>query len=162
MHRDVVLLDNNILAHEHGIRQIERAVELGLRLDVNQGLDCRLIDDAMARLLAKVKWRSPLRLACDWSGMLPALRRAVEMLRWHNVKPRRYFVYTLIRDIPDALERLRVIKGMDLDPFAQPYIPPSGAEPTLLQKALARWVNHKAEFKSRCWEDYAAAHKLTW
>ncbi len=157
-HRDVVLLDNNILAHEHGIRQIERAIALGNRLDINQGLDCRLIDDAMARLLAQVVWLKPLRLACDFAGQLPALRRAVETLRWHNVTPRRYFVYTLIRDIPDALKRLREIKGMDLDPFAQPFIPPSGDAPSAVQKALARWVNHKAEFKSRAWEDYAIAH----
>ncbi len=157
-HRDVVLLDNNILAHEHGIRQIERAVALGKRLDINQGLDCRLIDAAMARLLAQVSWLKPLRLACDGRGQLPALRRAVETLRWHNVTPTRYFVYVLVRDLDDALERIRALKGMHLDPFAQPYIPPDGEKPTPVQSAFARWVNHKAEFRSRTWEDYAQAH----
>lgn len=154
-HRDVVLMDNNILAHEHGIRQIERAIALGKRLDINQGLDCRLIDDAMARLLARVSWLKPPRLACDHSGMLPALRRAVETLRWHNVTPRRYFVYTLVRDLDESVSRVRALKGMDLDPFAQPFIPPSGGEPSKDQRRFARWVNQKAEFKSRCWEDYA-------
>ena len=156
--RDVVLLDNNILAHEHGIRQIERAVALGKRLDINQGLDCRLIDAAIARLLARVSWLKPLRLACDGRGQLPALRRAVETLRWHNVTPTRYFVYVLVRDLDDALERIRALKGMHLDPFAQPYIPPDGEKPTHAQSAFARWVNHKAEFRSRTWEDYAQAH----
>ena len=157
-HRDVLLLDNNILAHEHGIRQIERAITLGKRLDINQGLDCRLIDAAMARLLAQVSWLKPLRLACDGRGQLPALRRAVETLRWHNVTPTRYFVYVLVRDLDDALERIRALKGMHLDPFAQPYIPPDGEKPTPAQSAFARWVNHKAEFRSRTWEDYAQAH----
>ncbi len=157
-HRDVVLLDNNILAHEHGIRQIERAISLGKRLDINQGLDCRLIDAAIARLLARVSWLKPLRLACDGRGQLPALRRAVETLRWHNVTPTRYFVYVLVRDLDDALERIRALKGMHLDPFAQPYVSPDGEKPTPAQSAFARWVNHKAEFRSRTWEDYAMAH----
>jgi hypothetical protein len=157
-HRDVVLLDNNVLASDHGIAQIEKISRLGLRVDFNQGLDARLIDDGIARLLSKVVFRAPLRLACDFKGMIPSIRRAVELLRWHNVTPRRYFVYTLVRELDDAIERVRALKGMDLDPFAQPYINPNGDDPTHEQKVFARWVNHKAEFKSRCWEDYAAAH----
>ncbi len=159
-HRDVVLIDNNILACDHGIRQIEKIARLGLRVDFNQGLDARLIDDGIARLLGKVKWLSPVRLACDHKGQMKAVQRAVTLLRWHNVTPRRYFVYTLIREVEDALERIRFLKGMDLDAFAQTYISPEGRDPTREQKALARWVNHKAEFHSRTWEEYARAHGL--
>lgn len=156
-HRDVVLLDNNVLASDHGVAQIEKIARLGLRVDFNQGLDARLIDDGIARRLSAVKWLKPLRLACDHRGQIPAIRRAVELLRWHNTTPGRYFVYTLIQDIEDALERIRFLKGMNLDPFAQPYIPPDGGSPTEIQRHLARWCNHKAEFKSRTWEEYAAA-----
>jgi hypothetical protein len=157
-HRDVVLLDNNVLASPHGLAQIEKVARLGLRVDFNQGLDARLIDDAVARRLAKVRWLAPVRMACDHKGQLPAIRRAVEALRWHNVVPRKYFVYALIRDVGEALERIRVLKGLDLDVFAQPFIPPDGGQPTAEQRALARWCNHKAENRSRTWEDYAAAH----
>jgi hypothetical protein len=159
-HRDVVLLDNNVLASDHGIRQIEKIARLGLRVDFNQGLDARLIDDGIARLLGEVSWLSPLRMACDFAGQIPSIRKAVELLRWHDVTPRRYFVYALVRDVADALERVRFLKGMDLDPFAQPYIPQSGGAPTPEQAAFCRWVNHKAEFKSRTWDAYAQAHGL--
>lgn len=157
-HRDVVLLDNNVLAHPHGIAQIEKMAALGVRVDFNQGLDARLIDDGMARLLGTLKWLHPLRLACDNHGQMKSVARAVQLLRWHNVTPRRYFCYCLIQDVSDAVERVRFLKGIDVDPFAQPYIDPTGTPATAEQKVFARWVNHKAEFKSRTWDEYRAVH----
>jgi len=161
-HRDVVLMDNNVLASEHGLRQIEKIAALGLRVDFNQGLDARLIDDSVARLLAKVKWHNPIRLACDSHAMIPHIQKAVELLRWHNATPRAYFVYVLVRDVADALERVRFLKMLNLDPFAQPFRDfTTNSEPTKEQKDFARWVNHKAIFKSTTWEDYrkGAAHE---
>ena len=38
-HPDVVLMDNNILAHPHGVRQLEKAAQLDLRLDSTGGVD---------------------------------------------------------------------------------------------------------------------------
>jgi hypothetical protein len=158
-HRDVVLLDNNVLQHPHGIAQIEKMARLGVRVDFNQGLDARLIDDGIARRLAALKWLKPIRLACDHAGMMPAIGKAVRWLRWHNATPRRYSCYCLVKDVDDAVERVRFLKGIDVDPFAQPYIAPDGSPPTKEQRRFARWVNHKAEFKSRTWDDYRAAHE---
>ncbi len=155
-HANVVLMDNNILASDYGIAQIEKIARLGLRVDFNQGLDARLIDDGIARRLAKLKWLKPLRLACDHKGQISSIQKAVELLRWHNAIPRRYFCYVLVKDIEDALERIRFLKGMDLDPFAQPYIPPDGSPPTREQRRFARWVNLKMMFKKCTWEEYQA------
>lgn len=157
-HKKVVLLDNNVLAHPHGIAQIEKISRLDIAVDFNQGIDARLIDDAIARLFSKVKWLAPVRLACDSKAQIDSIRKAVELLRWHNVTPRMYFCYVLIKDIDDAVERIRFLKGMSIVPFAQPYRDPKGTEPTDEQKHFARWVNMKAEFKSRTWEDYRRAH----
>jgi len=154
-HGEVILMDNNVLAHPHGIEQIEKIVRLRLRVDFNQGLDARLIDDSMAKLLARVKWLSPLRLACDSSSQMDAIQKAVTNLRWHNCTPRRYFVYCLVTDdIDDAIERVKFLKGMALDPFCQPYRDKNGTEPSKEQRDLARWVDHKAVFRSTTWEDY--------
>ena len=155
-HKDVVLMDNNVLAHDHGIAQIEKIARLGLRVDFNQGLDARLIDDDIARLLSKVKWLKPLRLACDSVKQMSALQKAVTLLRWHNATPRRYFCYVLIEDIDDAIERLKFLKGLDLDPFAQPFIDEKGTPATFLQRSLARWVNTKILFKTLTWDQYRA------
>jgi len=153
-HNEVVLMDNNVLAHKHGIEQIERMVKLGIKVDFNQGLDARLIDDSMARLLSKISWKPSIRLACDTVEMIEPVRKAVELLRWHNATPIRYFCYVLVKDIDDALERIRFLKSIYLDPFCQPYRDKDGNEPTSIQKKFARWVNHKAIFKTVLWEDY--------
>jgi len=87
--------------------------------------------------------------------MVPYIQKAVGLLRWHNATPRAYFVYVLVKDISDALERIRFLKMLNVDPFAQPYRDyRTNSEPTPEQKAFARWVNHKAIFKSVLWEDY--------
>lgn len=156
-HKEVVLMDNNVLAHSHGIIQLEKIIKLELKVDFNQGLDARLIDNATARLLSKVKWAKPLRLACDHKGQMESVRKAVELLRWHNTTPSRYFCYLLVNEIDDAVERVKFLKTIWVDPFAQPYLDKKGTEPTEEQRHFARWVNQKAEFKSRTWEDYRDA-----
>lgn len=153
-HKEVILMDNNVLASSHGIKQIEKIIDLKLKVDFNQGLDARLIDNSMAKLLSKVKWLKPLRLACDSKHQIDYIYKAVNNLRYNNCTPSKYFVYVLVKDIDDALERIKFLKGLYLDPFAQPYRDKEGNEPTKEQKAFARWVNMKAVYKKTTWEDY--------
>lgn len=153
-HKDVVLMDNNVLAHQHGHDQIDKMIELGVKVDFNQGLDARLIDDSTARRLSKLKWLRPVRLACDHLSQMESVRKAVETLRWHNTTPRRYFCYVLIKDVDDALERIKMLKGMEVDPFGQPFIDMEGRPATLEQRQLARWCNMKSAFKRVTFEQY--------
>lgn len=153
-HDHVAFLDNNVLQSDHGIEQIEKLGRLGVKVDFNQGLDARLIDDGIARRLSKVKWWKPLRLACDTRAQMPIVQKAVELLRWHNTTPTKYFCYVLVQNVEEAAERVKFLKGIHLDPFAQPYRDLEGTPPTEEQRHFARWVNHKAEFRSQTWEEY--------
>ena len=154
-HKNVVLMDNNVLASDHGIKQIEKIIKLGVKVDFNQGLDARLIDNSTAKLLSKVKWFKPLRMACDKQSQMKHIQKATQLLRWNNVTPRRYFIYCLIKNVNESIERIKFLKGLDLDPFAQPYRDfENNTEPTKKQKQLARYVNHKAIFKTVTWEEY--------
>lgn len=154
-HKQVVLMDNNVLAHDFGVQQIEKMSRLGVKVDFNQGLDARLIDDAIARRLAALKWMKPLRMACDHQGQTAAVEQAVHLLRKHNCTPRAYFVYVLVKDIEDAYDRVQFLRGLGVDPFAQPYRDYEGNDPPKIAKHFARWVNHKAVFKTVSWEDYS-------
>lgn len=153
-HKEAVFMDNNVLAHDHGIEQIEKLGRAGIKVDFNQGLDPRRIDDAIAKRLSLLKWRSPLRLACDTESAIEPVRKAVELLRWHNVTPRAYFCYVLAKDVDETLERIKFLKGMGVDPFIQPFIPEDGSKPSRELRRLARWGNLKQVFKSVSWEDY--------
>jgi len=149
-----VLMDNNPLACDHGIQQIEKMGQMGIKVDFNQGLDARLIDNATARLLSKLKWLTPLRLACDSHAMINPIAKAVEHLRYHNTTPQAFTCYVLVKEIDDALERVKFLKSMYITPFAQPYIDKDGTPPTRLQRRFARWVNTRMIYKKMTWEDY--------
>ena len=60
--KNVILMDNNILASNYGLQQIEKIVSMGVRVDFNQGLDARLVTEDVAKLLAKVKWIKRIRV----------------------------------------------------------------------------------------------------
>ena len=154
-HKTAVIMDHNVLASDHGIKQIEKIIQLKIKVDFNQGLDARLIDEPMAKLLAKVKWLHPLRMACDSASQMKHIERATRLLRYHNCKPQKYFCYVLVKDIADALERVKFLKGLYIDPFAQAYRNKAGDEPTEEQKAFCRWVDMKSTFMSTTWEDYS-------
>lgn len=159
-HKDVVLLDNNVLAHEHGLRQIEKMAGMGVRVDFNQGLDARLIDASVAKLLGRLKWGKPLRLACDTRGMIPAIENAVRLLRWYNVTPTRYFCYCLVDDVEDALERVKFLKGIYVDPFCQVLVTDKGEVATQDQRYLCEWVNQKVTFMACTFDEFLEAKRL--
>ena len=123
-HKHAVLLDNNVLASEWGLMQIEKIVRMDIRVDFNQGLDARRIarTPEIAALLARVKWIRFLRMAYDSRAMQDDVHKAIELLRKHGVPARRLFFYVLIRDdTEDALGRIRELKALGCQPFAQPY-----------------------------------------
>lgn len=155
-HDKVLLMDNNVLASDWGIKQIEKIAEMKIKIDFNQGLDARLIDDSVAKLLSRVKWWKPIRLACDAAGQMKYVQKAVEALRWYNARPMTYSCYVLVKpeEIEDAVKRIRFLKGIGVDPFVQPYQPPEGREIPKEEKDLARYVDMKAVFKSVWWEEY--------
>ena len=153
--RDIVFLDNNVLASDHGITQIEDMIGKDVRIDFNQAMDARLVTPEIAKILSKVKWiDSTLRFACDTSAMIPALRQAVAYLGENGVKPYRIFVYTLIQDVEESLARIKAMDEIGVQAFGQPYRDFDGGEPTNEQKRLARWCNMRSVHKSCSFEDY--------
>ena len=153
--KEVVLMDNNILASEHGVRQLEKVARLGVKLDCNQGLDARLVDTAIAGVLGRVRWIRFLRFACDRAAQMPHVERAVKLYRQSAGKKGQIFCYVLVKEIDDALDRVEFLRTLGVDCFAQPYRDfANNVEPTQDQRNFARWVNHKAIFKTIPWEKY--------
>jgi len=147
--RDIVFMDNNVLAHEHGLSQIQSMIGQNVRVDFNQGLDARLITPDVAEMLAGLKWIRFIRMSCDTDVMLPIVLAAVERLKQFGIKPYRVFVYLLVQDIQSAEHRAQWLRSAGVNVFAQPYRDfTNNINPTQEQREFARWVNHKAIFKS--------------
>ena len=147
--RDIVFMDNNVLASSHGIAQMCDMIGEDVRIDFNQGLDARLIDDDVADVLSRLKWIRFIRMSCDTDAMLDVVVRAIERLRNRGVKPYRVFVYLLVQDVESAERRALALRDVGAEVFAQPYRDfENNTEPAHDLKRLARWVNHKAIFKT--------------
>lgn len=147
--RDIVFMDNNVLAHEHGLSQIQSMIGQDIRVDFNQGLDARLITKDTAEMLAKLKWIRFIRMSCDTDAMLPVVLDATRSLRYYGIKSWRIFVYLLVQDIKSAEYRAQRLRDAGVEVFAQPYRDfTNNIEPTQQQRDFARWVNRKEIFKS--------------
>lgn len=152
--REIVFLDNNVLASGHGLEQIDRMGREKVWVDFNQGLDARLITPEVARLLAGLRWIRFIRLSCDTGEMLPVIKQATAYLREAGAAPSRFWAYALVQDVEEAHRRVLALRDMGVEPFAQPYQDYNGGEPTKEQKSFARWVNMKSAFRSCTWEEF--------
>lgn len=152
--REIIFLDNNVLASDHGLEQIKRMGHEQVWVDFNQGLDARLITLEVAHMLSRLHWIRYIRLACDTSDMLPIIQRAAAYLREAGAAPSRFWAYALVQDVEEAHRRVLALRDMGITSFAQPYRDYNGGEPSREQKAFARWVNMKAAFKSCKWEEF--------
>lgn len=157
-------MDNNILAAgDYAIEQLEKIIERGYRVDFNQALDARLVNDRYAQLLAKMKWlQNRIRFGCDTHGQIKECERAIEMINGYGYRGG-YFLYTMIggkSDFKESYERVHywwernhairsAHKGNAVYPYAQPYRNPDNPNEPIpqWQKDMAGWVNKHQIFE---------------
>lgn len=152
----LMLLDNNLTALPEQFEKICRQlIKENIKVDFSQGLDIRLIVPEMARLLSKVKLCKQIHFAWDDIRTEKAVLRGIDILTSNGVKPYKLMFYVLIgfNSTPEEdLYRVETLRGLGVDPFVMPY-----NKSDEYQRRFARWVNHKAIFKSVKWEDYKAS-----
>lgn len=147
--RDIVFMDNNVLACDFGIQQMEGMIGQNVRIDFNQGMDARLITPEVAEIIGRLKWIRFVRMSCDTDAMLDTVLDRVELLKKHGTKPYKVFVYLLVQDIESAENRALALRSAGVGVFAQPYRDfENNIEPTKQMKDFARWVNRKEIFNS--------------
>lgn len=156
--KNIILMDNNVLASDYGLQQIEKIVRLGLRVDFNQGLDARLVTDDIAKLLAKVKWIKRIRFGCDTPGQIAECERATALIDKYNYKGEYFFYCILLNDFKEAFTRVNHwrMKGGRILPHCQPYRDLNNPHQIIpqWQKDLAGWTNKKWVFRSCEFKDF--------
>lgn len=107
----LVLMDNNILSCEYGINQMKSLIGSGYRIDLNQGMDARLVDGYIADIISRLDWIRYIRFSCDTKAQIEPIKRTIEILGSAGVRPYRIFIYLLVTaDIRDAVERVEELK----------------------------------------------------
>ena len=156
--KNIILMDNNVLASEYGLQQIEKIIRLKLRVDFNQGLDARLVTDEVARLLAKVKWIKRIRFGCDTPGQIAECERATALIDKYGYKGEYFFYCILLNDFKESFERINHwrYKGSRFLPHAQPYRDFNNPRQIIpqWQNDLAGWTDKKQVFRSCEFRDF--------
>lgn len=153
----LVLMDNNILACDYGIEQLMSMIGSGYRIDLNQGMDARLVDDEIARILSRLKWIRYIRFSCDQKSQIESVIHAINLLGKYGIKPYRIFVYLLVtKDIEDAAERveaLKVYKAINL--YAQAERNDRlGIIPNAAQLEFQQRYIYGGCYRKETWEEY--------
>jgi len=153
----LVLMDNNILACDYGINQLASLVGSGYRIDLNQGMDARLVTPEIADVLANLKWIRFLRFSCDSETQIGPIVRTYELLAERGVRPYRVFVYLLVAaDLGNAsrrVEALKRLRGISL--YAQAERNESlGIRPGKAQLEFAQRYVYSGCYRRETWQEY--------
>lgn len=153
----LVLMDNNILACDYGIEQLTDMIGSGYQIDLNQGMDARLVTPEIAEILSRLKWIRFIRFSCDQKSQIEPIRRTVELLGKYGVKPYRIFIYLLVtKDISDAADRVEALKGYkNINIYAQAERNERlGIMPNEAQLEFQQRYVYGGCFRSETWSEY--------
>lgn len=150
--RDIVVLDNNILALPDHFRLIcKQARDNGIRLDFNQGLDHRLLDKDIVDELRRTR-HIEYRFAFDHPSYQKTVSRAIDLLQEGGI--RRCSWYVLVgfdTTIDEDLDRLNYLRSRNQNAYVQRF------ESCYHKKeyiSLARWANQHHLFQALTWEQF--------
>lgn len=161
----LVLMDNNILACEYGIKQLEELSESNYQVDLNQGMDARLVNDSIAEILARIKWIRFIRFSCDQKSQVDPIKNTIDLLGKYGVRPYRIFIYLLVtKDIQDAADRVEALKRYKaINLYAQTERNERlGIMPDVAQLEFQQRYIYGGCYRSETWREYCQRRKFNY
>lgn len=157
----LILMDNNVLACDYGLSQLEKIAALGYRVDFNQAMDARLVTKDIAKLIAKVNWLSYIRFGCDAHGQIEPCLKAIDLIKSYTDKNIQFGLYTMLHgNIEECYERVSFFRRLPYIKFvfcnSQPMLDFTNTKQNIpqWQKDMARWSNRRELWKSMDFKDY--------
>ena len=155
--KKLVLMDNNILACQYGIEQLESLIGSGYAIDLNQGMDARLVTERVAYIISRLNWIRFIRFSCDTVSQIAPIENTIGLLERFGVKPYRIFIYLLVTsDIENASKRVEALKkhkGINI--YAQAERNDRlGIKPNSIQLEFAQRYIYSGRYRKESWEDY--------
>lgn len=152
----VALCDPNILACPEHIELLEQLADSGAIIEVNQGFDIRLVNDANLELIKKIRL-DKIHFAYDRyedKGIIePKLRRFAEQTGYDRGKGRA-MVYILVNfntTLEQDIERIQFCRSLNFSPYPMIY----NREHALpIYKKLQRWCSNYVFWKVPTFEEY--------
>lgn len=159
----LVLMDNNILACEHGIEQLRQLSQTQYYIDINQGMDARLVDKSTVELFKKLHWIRFIRFSCDTTAQIQSIENVYRLFKECGAPVSRIFVYAIIRkNISEACERIEALKKLkSIHIYAQAEENlRKGVVPNAAQKEFANRYVYGKLYKKETWHEYCDRKNL--
>lgn len=159
----IVLLDNDFFGNPEWRERIIEINKFGLKVNFNQGINIRNIKSEQAESLASVKFRNlhntgkKVYFAWDDTRHEKLIHKGIKICIEAGIKTSQMAFYVLIgyhSTKEQDLYRVSVLHDYGCDPYVMPFNKHDN-----YQKRFARWVNHKAIFKTVSWSDYQSGVK---
>lgn len=145
----IKVYDNNFFASPTWREAIDRLREWKQPCDFAGGIDVRLMDEEKCLSINDLKHCKQIKMAWDnpKDNLLQKFKEIIEY-----IKPYKIMAYVLIgywSDEEQDLYRIEKLRELKISPFVMPF-----DKKDYYQHHLARYVNHKAIFKSHTWKEY--------
>ena len=140
------VIDNNFFANRSWKDAIEYLNNLKQKVWF-EAIDARTLTEEQAKTINPLC--APQKVFMAWDNIKDKINWS-KITEW--IKPYNIMVYVLIgynSTHKDDLYRVEYLRGVGVNPFVMPF-----DKSVPYQKKFARWVNHKAVFKTVKWEDY--------
>ena len=149
--KDIVLLDNNILALPDHFKLIcKQARENRIQLDFNQGLDCRLLDQDIIDELKTIRHQE-LHFAFDDLSYFDEVDKAITLLQKNGINRCNWLMLTgFDTTFEEDLFRANYLRSRNQVAYVMRYN--NSKRKDLIP--LSRWVNNRTWFRSITWEEF--------
>lgn len=146
--KHIEILDNNFFANPEWKSAIDYLIKAKQPVNFH-GVDVRIMNEEQAFALNQLKHIKQIHIAWDFPK-IDLIPQITEMTKY--IKPYKIMCYVLIgyNSTPEQdLYRVKKLRELGVDPFVMAFNKSDN-----YQKRFARWVNHKAIFKTVKWENY--------
>lgn len=147
--RNIVLMDPNILACPDHIELMGQLADSKAWVDINQGLDCRLLTERNIEVINRIKLKE-IHFAWDYMKESEAVLRGLKLYAsLATRKPHGQYgtVFCLTNydtTMDENLYRIYTLRDMGYDPYVMIYDKPHAQREI---KYLQRWCNNRMIFK---------------
>lgn len=155
--KNIMLCDPNILACRDWKELLQQLIDSKARININQGLDIRLMTEEKAEMIGKLRVES-VHFAWDKyqdkEAILPKFRQFKEITGWGARKTSVYVLTNFDTTFEQDLERIYTLRDLGYDPYVMIYDKEhtKGSDPVRL---LQRYVNNRRIFRTISrFEDY--------
>lgn len=157
--KNIVLMDPNLLACQRHMELLGQLVESRATIDINQGMDARLLTKANIEAINQLKLKE-IHFAWDFMREERAVLRGLDLYasmatrRPHGAYATVYVLTNYDTTMEENLYRIYALRDRGYDPYVMVYDKPNAPQDV---RDLQRWCNNRIIFK-RCpnFKDYVA------